>query len=48
MIKSEMVFKNKVIQAREEKDILANAENNHWIVELQCSFQDEKNLYLVM
>jgi len=47
MIKSEMIFKNKVIQAREEKDILANAENL-WIVDLKCSFQDDKNLYLVM
>lgn len=42
-----MIFKNKVIQAREEKDILANAANL-WIVGLHCSFQDEKNLYLVM
>ena len=30
-----------------EKNILAIAKNN-WIVELKCSFQDEKFLYLVM
>lgn len=48
MKKSLMIHKNKVIQAREEKDILANSENNHWIVDLRCSFQDERNLYLVM
>ena len=32
---------------RAERDILAHADNP-WIVELKCSFQDEKYLYLVM
>ena len=32
---------------RAERDILALAKNP-WIVELKCSFQDEKHLYLVM
>lgn len=32
---------------RAERDILALAKND-WIVELKCSFQDEKYLYLVM
>jgi serine/threonine kinase 38 len=40
MKKSLMIHKNKVIQAREEKDILANSENSPWMVDLKCSFQD--------
>lgn len=43
-----MISKNKVMQAREEKEILSNSINNPWIVQLKCSFQDENYLYLVM
>lgn len=41
MKKSEMLYKNQVSHVRAERDILAAA-NNPWIVELKCSFQDEK------
>lgn len=43
-----MIFKNKVVQSREERNVLANSENNPWVVGLKCSFQDIENLYLVM
>ena len=46
--KSEMIFKNKVMQSREERNVLAYSENNPWVVNLKCSFQDNDNLYLVM
>lgn len=46
--KSEMIFKNKVMQSREERNVLAISEKNHWVVGLKCSFQDADNLYLVM
>jgi serine/threonine kinase 38 len=48
MKKSEMIFKNKVMQSREERNILANSKRNPWVVDLKCSFQDSDNLYLVM
>eukprot|EP01017_Pseudomicrothorax_dubius_P034941 TRINITY_DN4844_c0_g1_i1.p1 TRINITY_DN4844_c0_g1~~TRINITY_DN4844_c0_g1_i1.p1 ORF type:complete len:700 (+),score=195.55 TRINITY_DN4844_c0_g1_i1:112-2211(+) len=47
MKKSEMIFKNQVTHIRAERDVLARSDNP-WIVELKCSFQDEKYLYLVM
>ena len=47
MNKSEMVYKNQVSHVRAERDVLATAQNP-WIVELKCSFQDDKYLYLVM
>ncbi len=47
MNKSEMEYKNQVAHIRAERDILATAQIP-WIVGLQCSFQDEKYLYLVM
>lgn len=47
MKKTEMIYKNQVAHVRAERDILAVAKNT-WIVELKCSFQDEKYLYLVM
>lgn len=47
MKKTEMIYKNQVAHVRAERDILALAKND-WIVELKCSFQDEKHLYLVM
>lgn len=43
-----MIFKNKVMQSREERNVLANADKNPWVVTLKCSFQDADNLYLVM
>lgn len=47
MKKNEMIYKNQVAHVRAERDILAVA-NNPWFVELKCSFQDDKFLYLVM
>ena len=47
MNKSEMIYKNQVGHIRAERDVLATA-HNPWIVELKCSFQDDKYLYLVM
>ena len=43
-----MIFKNKIVQSREERNVLAIAEKNSWVVGLKCSFQDPENLYLVM
>ena len=43
-----MIYKNKVIQVREERNVLANSEKSIWTVRLQCSFQDTDFLYLVM
>jgi serine/threonine kinase 38 len=48
MKKSDMVNKNQEKHVRAERDILAIASNNPWIVDLKCSFQDERFLYLVM
>jgi len=47
MKKSEMLKKNQVAHIRSERDVLALADNP-WVVKLHFSFQDEKNLYLVM
>jgi serine/threonine kinase 38 len=47
MKKSEMLKKNQVHHIRAERDVLALADNP-WVVKLHYSFQDEKNLYLVM
>ncbi|EGR32184.1 protein kinase domain protein, partial [Ichthyophthirius multifiliis] len=47
MKKSEMIQKNQLSHVRAERDILTNKENN-WIVNLICSFQDQRYLYLVM
>ena len=47
MKKNEMIYKNQVAHVRAERDILALAKNP-WIVDLKCSFQDDKYLYLVM
>lgn len=47
MRKSEMLKKNQVAHIRAEKNILALADNP-WVVQLDYSFQDRKNLYLVM
>jgi serine/threonine kinase 38 len=47
MSKREMICKNQVMHVRAERNVLSLADNQ-WIVELKYSFQDEKNLYLVM
>jgi serine/threonine kinase 38 len=45
--KTEMLYKNQVQHVKAERNVLATVENP-WIVELKFSFQDDKNLYLVM
>lgn len=47
MKKTEMVKKNQVAHVKAERDIMAEAKNP-WIVDLTCSFRDERFLYLVM
>lgn len=47
MKQTEMVKKNQVAHVKAERDIMAEA-RNEWIVDLKCSFRDEKFLYLVM
>lgn len=47
MKKSEMLKKNQVQHIRAERDVLALSDNQ-WVVKLHFSFQDDKNLYLVM
>ncbi len=47
MLKLDMIKKNQMAHVRAERDVLSVA-NTDWIVELKCSFQDEKYLYLVM
>jgi len=45
--KSEMLRRNQVSHVRAERDILAEAASE-WIVDLECSFQDDDYLYLIM
>jgi len=47
MLKADMIKKNQMAHVRAERDVLSVAKSD-WIVELKCSFQDEKYLYLVM
>lgn len=47
MLKEAMIMKNQVGHIRAERDILTESENP-WIVTLHYSFQDERNLYMVM
>ena len=47
MKKAEMLYKNQVSHVKAERDVLIKAKNP-WVVELKCSFQDEKHLYLIM
>jgi serine/threonine kinase 38 len=47
MKQTEMVKKNQVAHVKAERDIMAEAKNQ-WIVDLNCSFRDERFLYLVM
>ena len=51
MVKNEMIFKNKILQAQVEQSIMAKMAmkpSNKHIVKLLSSFQDDKYLYLVM
>lgn len=47
MLKETMLMKNQVGHVRAERDILTEAEDR-WIVTLFYSFQDSRNLYMVM
>lgn len=47
MTKEVMILKNQVRHVRAERDILTESENP-WIVTLYYSFQDTRNLYMVM
>ena len=47
MLKEAMIMKNQVGHIRAERDILTESENS-WIVTLHYSFQDYRNLYMVM
>lgn len=45
--KTDILKRNQFAHVKAERDILAEADNE-WVVKLYYSFQDEKNLYLVM
>lgn len=47
MLKEAMIMKNQVGHIRAERDILTSSDNP-WIVSMQYSFQDERNLYMVL
>jgi serine/threonine protein kinase len=47
MKKKEMRKKNQIAHIKAERDVLALADNE-WVVKLAFSFQDRKNLYLIM
>jgi serine/threonine protein kinase len=47
MLKEAMILKNQTGHIRAERDILTESENS-WIVSLHYSFQDERNLYMVL
>jgi serine/threonine protein kinase len=47
MKKKEMRKKNQIAHIKAERDVLALADNE-WVVKLAYSFQDRKNLYLIM
>lgn len=47
MLKEAMIMKNQVGHIKAERDILTESENS-WIVTLHYSFQDDRNLYMVM
>ena len=47
MLKEAMIMKNQVSHIRAERDLLTGSENP-WIVSLHYSFQDERNLYMVL
>ena len=45
--KKDMLLKEQVAHVRAERDILAEADHQ-WVVKMYYSFQDSRNLYLVM
>ena len=45
--KTEIVVKNQLQHMMAERDVLIKA-SNPWIVKLECTFQDDDFLYLVM
>lgn len=45
--KSDVIVSDQITATRNERDILAIA-HNPWIVQLQCSFQDDEHLYLIL
>ena len=45
--KSDIIFKDQLINVRTERDILSTT-SNPWVVQLQYSFQDSERLYLVL
>lgn len=45
--KNEMIDRNQIQHVKAEVDVLSVA-TSPWVVELKCSFKDEKYLYLVM
>jgi serine/threonine protein kinase len=47
MLKEHMIIKNQITHVKAERDVMAEADNP-WIVQLQYSFQDDVNLYMVM
>ena len=48
LIKSEMFKKDQLAHVRAERDILADAKDNPWLVKLHASFQDTAFLYMLM
>jgi protein-serine/threonine kinase len=48
LIKTEMVKRDQLAHVRAERDILAEAGENPWLVKLHASFQDSAYLYLLM
>ena len=47
MKKSEMIYKNQIQHVQQERNILVEADTL-WVVDLICSFKDERYLYLSM
>jgi serine/threonine kinase 38 len=43
-----MLKRNQIGHVRNERDILVLSSSNEWLVQLQCSFQDDVYLYLFM
>lgn len=48
LIKTEMFKKDQLAHVRAERDILADSNDNPWLVKLHASFQDDAFLYMLM
>jgi len=46
--KKKMMLKDQEAHVRAEKDLLVEAKESNWLVTMYYSFQDKKNLYLIM